>query len=345
MTNARRYQHEQSDMQIPAPQKTDSERKHLREHFLEPEVRCGTEISVHTKKVWKCMLDMLEQLDCICRKHGIRYHVTSGTLLGAIRHGGFIPWDEDLDVAMPRRDFNRFLEIAQADLPEPMFLQTWSTDRDVASPFARIRNRKTAAIVESYAAHHWLCDMGIFVDIYPLDGIPDGKLARRFNRWVVHNLIRTHGQSMNPPKNPPLTRKDHVRRAFYRLVGERRLWRMLNSFVALFPFEHCLMCGLTPYSFKPGPWQNSRCPSRWFEECEERDFEYLKVMVPVQYSRILGAYYGNWTEFVKGEVNHDGTIYTDIDHPSRMVLPERYAHYGYTADDFADPVADSRKGD
>ena len=322
-------------MQIPPPPKTEAERQFLREHFLEPETRCDTEISVHTKEVWKCMLDILEQFIRICDKYDLQWSVTSGTLLGAIRHGGFIPWDEDLDVTLPQKDFNTLMRVAPKELKAPFMLQNWISDRDVASSFARIRNSDTASIVESYARHHWLCNMGIFIDIYPLEGIPDGKITRKIYQWIVWNLSRTHGQSMRIPKNPPITLKDRFRLAAFRLVGPKGWFHLFNSFLALFPLEKCQMCGLTAHNFYETIWKNSQCPSRYFSNYEERDFEYLRVKVPVGWEKILATYYGNWRKFVKGTCNHEGNLYTETTRSFREVLPERYAHYGYTKEDFS----------
>ena len=113
------------------------------------------------------------------------------------------------------------------------------------------------------------------------------------------------------------------------------MYRFLNGLAAHFPYERCRLCGLTPYSFYEGLWRNSRCPANWFGDCEERDFEYLRVKVPVKWERILAAYYGNWRKFVRGTCNHDGELYTDPDKSYREVLPEKFAKFGYTPEDFA----------
>ena len=321
-------------MEIPPPPKTEAERSALREHFLEPETRCDTFVSVRTKKVWMKMLDILEQIMAICERHDLRWTVTSGTLLGAIRHGGFIPWDEDLDIAMPRKDFNAFQKLAPDELRFPYSLENWITEDDAEPAFARVRNGETASILNAYAERHRLFNQGIFVDIYPLDGIPDGRIARRMYEWLVWNIIRTRKQSLNPPTAPSSGWKDSVRRAVHRVVGTRFLFCFLNALTARNPFEQCLMCGLTPYNFYEGLWRNSRCPSEWFLSTEKRDCEYLVVNVPAKWEKVLAAYYGNWRRFVKGTCNHDGELLTDPDRSYREILPEQFARYGYTKADF-----------
>lgn len=116
----------------------------------------------------RVMLEILKEIHKICMKHDIKYTLIAGTLLGAIRHKGFIPWDDDCDIAMLRPDYERFLEIAARELPEGYFLQTRKTDPGYPLNFTKIRKNNTLLIEtgetgeENY--HH-----GVFVDIFPFD--------------------------------------------------------------------------------------------------------------------------------------------------------------------------------
>ena len=83
---------------------------------------------------------VLDELDRICKKHGLRYYLTAGTLLGAVRHGGFIPWDDDIDVAMPREDYDRLYRICKTELRDGFFFQCEKTERLHTFFFAKIRN-------------------------------------------------------------------------------------------------------------------------------------------------------------------------------------------------------------
>ena len=100
------------------------------------------------RKMQLRILDILVEIDKVCRKHGIGYWIDFGTLLGAVRHGGFIPWDDDLDIAMTSEDFQKFLEIAPKELPPTLFLQTKSTDPSYNMPVNKVRDKESFFITQ-----------------------------------------------------------------------------------------------------------------------------------------------------------------------------------------------------
>lgn len=89
--------------------------------FLEREIRGGYEVSEQMKRVWAIEIDMLQELFRVCDKYGLTIWAEGGTMLGTIRHGGFIPWDDDIDMAMPREDYDRLQEVAADEFKHPYF--------------------------------------------------------------------------------------------------------------------------------------------------------------------------------------------------------------------------------
>ena len=118
-----------------------------------------------------CELNILKAFIEVCEKNQLQYYLGGGTCLGAIRHKGFIPWDDDVDVALPREDYNRFLEIAQDELPDYYFLQTFITDEEYLGNFAKIRDSRTTFIEASTKNRR--INHGVYIDIFPLDYYPE----------------------------------------------------------------------------------------------------------------------------------------------------------------------------
>lgn len=125
-------------------------------------------VSDKMKKIWKAELGILEQVQAVCEAHDIKYFLLHGTLLGAVRHKGFIPWDDDLDIGMLREDYDRFVSLAAGELRPPCVLQNMFTEKDIFfGSFTRVRNSDTTAIQARELGHKG--NQGIWIDILPLD--------------------------------------------------------------------------------------------------------------------------------------------------------------------------------
>lgn len=129
------------------------------------------------KKLQKEIFEIFLEVKCICDKLGIDYFIIGGTALGAVRHGGFIPWDDDFDIGMTRENYEKFLSCAEQYLNQNLFLQTFKTDKHSPFYFAKVRKNNTS-FIERYCRnlpiHH-----GVYIDIFPFDTIPDSDRARK----------------------------------------------------------------------------------------------------------------------------------------------------------------------
>lgn len=131
------------------------------------------------KKLQETELDILLAIDAFCKERGIEWFMDSGTALGAMRHGGFIPWDDDIDIGMMRADYDRFIEEAQDGLPAGYSLQTFENNETFAGLFAKVYKEGTAFHTKETIEAG--CDQGIFVDIFPYDVLAadEGQRARQ----------------------------------------------------------------------------------------------------------------------------------------------------------------------
>jgi len=128
-------------------------------------------MEIDTAQAQKVMLEILRVFDTICKEHHLTYWLDHGTLLGAVRDGGFIPWDDDLDVTMPREDYEKFLKIAPSLLPESLFLQTKEKDPHYRMFFAKIRKRNSRMVDHWEQNRDIKYHQGIFIDIFPVNTI------------------------------------------------------------------------------------------------------------------------------------------------------------------------------
>lgn len=130
------------------------------------------------RRVQLKMLGMLKDIDNVCEKHNIQYFLDFGSMLGAIRHKGFIPWDDDLDIAMTREDFHKFEKIAQEELGENYFVQTPKTDKKYTIYHVPLKIRDVhSKIIEHDFSDETEFHQGIYVDVFPIDKTPKGKIG------------------------------------------------------------------------------------------------------------------------------------------------------------------------
>lgn len=237
------------------------------------------------RKMQLTELSMLKELDEICRRNHISYIIDSGTLLGAVRHKGFIPWDDDIDVKMLRDDYEKFCRVCERELDSKYFLQTYRTDKGYRWGYARILRNGTQFI---RAGHQCLKSRtGIFIDVFPCDSIPESK-ALRFTYNMLALLCRKMLYSEVGAKSAE---------SFVKRIG--------FTFLNLFPKEWAYrgfekiahQCGgqktgkVRCYAW--GSKEETRGQKReWFEDTCDICFEGICVKAPVKTEEVLKYYYG-----------------------------------------------------
>ncbi len=133
------------------------------------------------------ILRILLAVDKVCKEHNLRYYIMAGTMLGAVRHKGFIPWDDDLDIGMPRRDYDLLMSHSKEWLPENYEAVCAENDSEYPLPFAKIQDANTTLIERMHLKYLG----GIYLDVFPIDGVPAGRMAQRwhFARYEFYKRV------------------------------------------------------------------------------------------------------------------------------------------------------------
>lgn len=265
-------------------------------------------VSNQMKKVWKVELRMLDEVDRICKKYGLTYYFVHGSLLGAVRHKGFIPWDDDLDIAMLREDYDKFLAAAPEELPEGLSLHTAATEADVFwGGFARIRDARTTAMEPREMGHK--ANLGIWIDILPIDtATSDEKKFYRQQLRIRHChrlfLAKTYGRDFKCYGD---MKKWQWR--WYRLlavgISREKLAAKLDKAITLYRDEDS-----DEVAMLSGYFKHRRLVRKDFEGTVLLDFEHRKVPAPVGYEsylfRSLGKDYMRYPPEEERKPKHDG---------------------------------------
>ena len=278
----------------------------LPEDFLDEEVRCDYLITSEIKKVWAVMLDLLMEVDRICKEYNVRYFASGGTLLGAIRHKGFIPWDDDLDIYMLRDDYEKFSQIASSALKSPYFFQTKFTDPYSSVFIGKIRNSSTTALTKSEMHSFLNYNKGIFIDVFPLDEIPDDERELdlfmkelHIARQKVYRVGRMNGifSEAQGPIGYFVKKSFHKMVTIYRkrhIADYLKSYRHYISLVRKYNGSGCKrLASLT--------WEIQKRDIILKENLSgsdiDMDFEFVKIPVPQGYDNILRSSFGNYEEF------------------------------------------------
>lgn len=241
------------------------------------------------RKAQMRMLDILQVIDAICRKHNIPYFLDGGSLIGAVRHGGFIPWDDDLDIAVMRNDFVRLRKILQQELPTNLVYQDSTTDYNFPLLIGKVRDTKSY-FEEEFT--HKLKQKGIYVDIIPMEKVPSIKWKAKLDYWyghcfrAIHNYTDTKDKVLSCCVMPFAWILVQLTRLFNHLSKSKQIahvygWKAYNGFSSLdvFPVK--------------------RIP-----------FENIEVYVPKNPDAVLKALFGNYMQIPPEDkrIIHTGKI-------------------------------------
>ena len=174
-------------------------------------------------------------VDKVCREHGLRYYIYDGTMLGAVRHGGFIPWDDDLDIAMPREDYETFITYANEWLSEPYEFVSYETDSSYPLPFGKVQDASTALIERPHLPYLG----GLYIDVFPIDGVPENGLLRRIHLVRYDILKKAVYMAYRDPYRHGKGPSSWIPLFCRKIIGQQRLQRMTRRLLRKYRFAEC----------------------------------------------------------------------------------------------------------
>lgn len=294
----------------------------LPDSFLDEEVRDGFLVSSQMKHVWAVELDLLNEFIKICKKHNIQFYAAGGTMLGAVRHKGIIPWDDDIDVMMLRSEFEKFCKIAPQEFQHPYFFQTEETDHGCYRGHAQLRNSLTTGVLASGFDEKKNINQGIFIDIFPLDNVPDIGKASFYKKlkklsWKCYAFQRRGlKKAFKGDRQMYKQWYDNLWKLCPSLALEicDRYYKRYEKTVIMYNSQQTKEVMMTPFHEDRWTWNRSDLNSSF-----EIPFEMLSIPVPKEYANMLTKTYGNWEKFVVGTSVHGGVIF-DVEHPYQEYL-------------------------
>lgn len=242
------------------------------------------------KKVQSLEIGALDEFDRICKKYEIKYTLGYGTLIGAIRHKGFIPWDDDIDVCVERKDYERLEDICRKELSDKYFYQSHKTDPEYFHLYNKIRVNGTV-FKESFQANYNI-HQGVYIDIFPIDNLPENWFLRSIQFYIFHffrtGLMAKYGMINSRNGIKKIAAK--ILRIVYAPFSLANLYNMSYKLASLCKNKDSRLihnfCG--PYKKK------DIFPARYFEKTERVDFEQSKYSVITNYHEVLTSIYGDY---------------------------------------------------
>lgn len=318
----------------------------LDNNFFKREVRCGFEIDEMMKRAWAAQMEVLTVIDKICKKNGLRYFADAGTLLGAVRHQGFIPWDDGIDISMLRKDYNELIQIMPQELPRGFVIAGMYADSErlrqaAFVPQLRVIADETLWNFNAYMQYfHGFPYQRVGIDIFPIDTVPEDKELADLQKYIIRSgiillrdwavlekqqLLGTRLEEYEQLCNVKIPRNDGIK---------NQIWKIVDAVCALYEGEQTEEVSIYQY------WINteSYCLKRqWYEDIVYLPFENIEIPAPRAYDEVLTRLYGDYMIPVQGMAEHDYPFYEHME----QELKRQIANSGFdgTVEEFCEKVS------
>lgn len=255
-----------------------------------------------------CLLNMAKDFHKLCQEHDLQYYVIGGTFLGAVRHHGFIPWDDDMDIGMPRESYERFLKLPKEALPSYFIRMDKGYNKDHGDyPFIKLCNKNTTLVedINEYRVE------GVFIDIFPLDGAHDSKILSKLkfklSRLYIYALWYNGSEKEHKSLNEKI--KVFVSKKF----SNRKIYSAFNRMLSRTSFDRSEYAG----NFM-GVWGYKEImPKSYLGKPTLYKFEDTELYGPENKHEFLKHVYGDYMQMppIEKQTSHHLHEYLDLDLP------------------------------
>ncbi len=320
---------------------------YFEDSFFETQTRCGFEVPEMMKRAWAAQMELLKVVMDICERNRLTYFADWGTLLGAVRHKGFIPWDDDIDICMKRKDYDKLIQILPKELPDGFMMVGVHADDNGPFVVDTVQTRVVAYrdqwdMNEYIRYFHGYPFVYIAIDIFPLDVVTSNKKDYRIQSQIITMAQSIYGLWDRLKEEEGL--KDSLARLENRsgipIPWDRpeteikvHVLKVIDVLSSLYqPKDGNKLIEFALAHRNPGAVYNKD----WYQDVVMLPFENMEIAAPSGYDKILTAKYGNYHEMAQTRGAHDYPFYKDMEKQFRQELTDA----GFTGelDDFCKQV-------
>ena len=284
---------------------------------LEEEVRRGYTITHEMKRLWDVQLRLLSKLIDVCQKNNLKVFATGGTLIGAVREKGYIPWDDDIDVVMLRPDYDKLIEISSTEFESPFFFQCAYTDQGYFRGHAQLRYDHTMAALPYDMKRKRKFHQGIFIDIFVMDGVPEKDSDRKKLASLQKTVLNFLWMRYNPEEREYLPfLKNCIKLGLKVFWNDNRLYKYLEDQCRKYPVSFSRLVG--PVLFKPLR-ESSYYKKEWYSQVVYVPFENISMPIPCEYDELLRHRFGDYMTPQQAPTLHGDLVWSvDDDYVDRL---------------------------
>lgn len=317
--------------------------------FFKTEVRDGFEIPAMMKRAWAAQMEVLHVVAGVCKNNGIRYFADGGTLLGAVRHKGMIPWDDDIDICVVREEYNRLIQVLPKALPHGfvvagMYADSERLQKAAFVPHLRVIADETLWNFNDYMRYfHGFPYQRVGIDIFPMDYISRDIGITNVQRQIIRLGIETLRDWNKLEENGML---DEYVNGFQKLCNvsfdnvnnvKNYMWKIIDKISSISYREEA------DYITNIFYWldnDNYKMKKECYDYTIELPFENMNIVAPEMYDEVLRAEYGDYMVPVKGAADHDYPFYGHMQ--SELIKQIRNVGFKGSVDEFCEEVASGR---